>query len=46
MVKFEPKFMRELHKIREEISKECRGKTSAEVINTIRKTTSKTRRKK
>ena len=37
MVFKEPKFMRELHKIREQISKECRHRPLREVINTAHK---------
>lgn len=33
----EPKFMQELHKIREELTKEWKGKSSHEIVSTIRK---------
>ena len=36
MVKSEPKFMRELHKIRAEITKEWRGKSAREIVRSIR----------
>ncbi len=33
----EPKFMQDLHKIREQISKECQHKSAQEVISSIRR---------
>ena len=39
----EPKFMQELHKIREELTKEWRGKTSHEIVSSIRKEAAKSK---
>ncbi len=39
----EPKFMQELHKIREEIAKEWKGKTAREIVFSIRKEAAKSR---
>ena len=33
----EPKFMQDLHKIREQITKECKGKSVQEVLSMNRK---------
>ena len=37
----EPKFMQDLHKIREQISKECKGKSIQEVLSSSRKLSSR-----
>lgn len=39
----EPKFMQELHKIREKLTKEWKDKTAHEIISSIRKEAAKTK---
>ncbi len=39
----EPKFMQELHKIREELTKEWKGKTAHEIVSSIRKEAAKSK---
>lgn len=43
MVKIEPKFMKELHKIREDISKEWKGKTARQIVSSIHEEASKSK---
>ena len=39
----EPKFMQELHKIREELTKEWKGKSAREIVSSIRNEAAKTK---
>ena len=39
----EPKFMQELHKIREELTKEWKSKTAHEIVFSIRKEAAKSK---
>ena len=43
MVKVEPKFMKELHKIREDITREWKGKSPDEIVRLIREEVSKSK---